>query len=94
MHNTEEFNQRLEDCRELYLKHGGQDHELIEKEMREIGYRDFHRRNLYRRFERGTCKPGWVETYGWDSLLREMQKSSPPYQGGVADASSDGVVFR
>src|ERR1043166_2185010 len=46
---------------------------LIEKEMREMGYRDFHRRSLYRRFERGTCKSGWIETYGWDGLLKQMR---------------------
>ena len=70
MQYSEDLSQKITDCRELYLKHGGQNHELIEKEMRELGYRDFHRRNLYRRFERGTCKPGWIETYGWDQLLR------------------------
>ncbi len=75
MPNTEEFVQRVQDCRELYLKYGGEHHELIEKEMRELGYRDFHRRSLYRRFERGTCKPGWIETYGWRSLLKEMRSA-------------------
>jgi len=74
MHNTEEFNRRVEDCREIYLRYGGRDHEKIELEMRELGYRDFHRRKLYRRFERGRCKPGWIETYGWDSLLRNEEK--------------------
>ncbi len=86
MHNTEEFNQRIEDCRELYLKHGGQNHELIEKEMRDLGYRDFHRRNLYRRFERGTCKPGWVETYGWNSLLPKVKPAKPD---PMADANDN-----
>ncbi len=43
---TEELKQKIEDCRELFLKYGGQHHELIEKEMREMGHRDFHRRNL------------------------------------------------
>ncbi len=70
MYNSEEFSQRIEDCRELYLKYGGKRHELIEKEMRDLGYRDFHRRSMYRRFERGTCRPGWIETYGWDYLLK------------------------
>src|SRR5260221_12129082 len=61
--------QRIEDCRELYLKFGGEQHELIEREMRELGYHDFHRRSLYRRFERGTCKEGWIGKYGWEKLL-------------------------
>ena len=75
-HNTEEFLERIEACRELYLKHDGKHHELIEQEMRSLGYRDFHRRSLHRRFERGSCKPGWIEIYGWNALLKEMQKTS------------------
>src|SRR5438445_9041464 len=85
--------QRIEDCRELYLRHGGERHELIEREMRLMGHRDFHRRSLYRRFERGTCKAGWIDRFGWERLLRDAEKSSPPYEGGVADVSSDGVVL-
>ena len=76
-HNTEQFLERIEACRDLYLKHGGKDHEMIEKEMRELGYKDFHRRNLYRRFERGSCRPGWIETYGWNSLLRNADRGLP-----------------
>ena len=94
MRYSEKFSEKLAVCRELYLEHGGRDHELIEKKMRASGFRSFNRRSLYRRFERGTCKPGWIETYGWDYLLKEMQKkSSPPYEGGVAPASGDGVVL-
>src|SRR5260370_37119507 len=83
--------QRIEDCRELYLRHGGEQHETIEREMRLMGHRDFHRRSLYRRFERGTCKAGWIDRFGWQKLVdTETQrrgdpekKSSPPYEGGV-----------
>ncbi|MBK8465365.1 MAG: hypothetical protein IPL32_05995 [Chloracidobacterium sp.] len=94
MNNREEFIQKLHDCRDLYLKHDGQNHELIEKEMREMGYRDFHRRSLYRRFERGTCTPGWIETYGFEWLLkqqREQQKAAA--KKAKAAASADGVVL-
>src|SRR5258706_8729424 len=69
MNNSQNHQQRIEDCRELYLKYNGEQHELIEKEMRELGYHDFHRRSLYRRFERGTCKEGWIGKYGWEELL-------------------------
>ncbi len=87
--------QRIEDCRELYLKYGGEDHELIEKEMRELGHRSFHRRILYRRYERGSCDTGWIERFGWDRLVKmqNAEKSSTPYEGGVAAASADGVVL-
>ena len=71
---SEELSQRIQDCRELYLKHDGKMHELIEQEMRYRGYHDFHRRILYRRFERGTCQPGWVGTYGWTGALREQRE--------------------
>jgi len=70
--------QRIEDCRELYLKHGGEDHELIEHEMRAMGHKDFHRRILYRRYERGNCDTGWIERFGWNRLL------PPPSTGGAA----------
>ncbi len=85
MHNTEEFLQRIEDCRELYLKYGGENHELIERKMRILGHHDFHRRILYRRFERGTCKPGWIETYGWRSLLSEP----PAVAGGLTQPTAE-----
>src|SRR5258706_10978864 len=68
--------QRIEVCREIYLKFGGEHHEVIEQEMREIGYADFHRRCLYRRFERGTCKEGWIGKYGWERLLSEPPASA------------------
>ena len=63
--------QKIEDCRELYLKYEGEHHELIEKEMRRLGYHDFHRRSLYRRFERGRCRSGWIERYGWNRVLKD-----------------------
>jgi predicted phage terminase large subunit-like protein len=77
MQNTEYHSEKIQTCRELYLEHGGRDHELIEKKMRDLGYRDFHRRSLYRRFERGTSTPGWIETYGWNYLLKEQEGRAP-----------------
>ena len=60
---------RIDDSRELYLKYEGRQHELIEKEMRLLGYHDFHRRILYSRFERGRHRPGWIGRFGWERLL-------------------------
>ncbi len=91
MDYSEALSQKIEACRELYLKHGGEHHDLIEREMRSLGYHDFHRRSLYRRFERGTCKPGWIETYGWRSLLRNSDRGlriEEEEAGG--NATSDG----
>jgi hypothetical protein len=66
----EERRRRIEDCRGLYLKYGGGNHELIEWEMRELGHTDFHRRSMYRRFERGRCREGWINLFGWEGLVR------------------------
>jgi predicted phage terminase large subunit-like protein len=61
---------RIEDCRRLFLKYGGKQHERIEAEMRELGHHDFNRRSLYARRERGRARPGWIERFGWDEELR------------------------
>ncbi len=58
--------QRIEDCRRIYAKYGGRQHEQIEREMRALGHATFHRRLLYSRFERGRHAPGWVEKYSFD----------------------------
>jgi predicted phage terminase large subunit-like protein len=97
--------QRIEDCRELYIKHEGKHHELIEREMREMGHTDFHRRSMYDRYERGNRKVGWISRFGFDSLVRyykqktldeqkllDAGKSSPPGQEGWQPGSADGVV--
>jgi len=79
---TDDLSQRIEDCRELYLQYNGEQHELIEREMRERGHRDFHRRRLHRRFERGRCRPGWIETYGFDALLKKKLTAEAQRRGG------------
>ncbi len=70
--------ERIEACRELYLKYRGKKHEQIERDMRALGYKDFHRRVMYRRYENGRAASGWIERYGWDVLL----KSEPPASAG------------
>ncbi|MGD9563718.1 MAG: phage terminase large subunit [Pyrinomonadaceae bacterium] len=82
--------QRYQDCLELYLRSRGLNLTQVEREMRDLGYADFHRRILYSRNENGERKPGWIEKYGWRKYLTP---GSPPYQGGVAPASGDGVVL-
>ncbi|MEJ7625101.1 MAG: phage terminase large subunit [Pyrinomonadaceae bacterium] len=68
--------ERIDACRELYLKHEGRHHELIEKEMRALGHKDFHRRIMHDRFERGRYTAGWINQYGFDSLVRERKKKA------------------
>ena len=62
------YTKRYQDCLRLFIKHGGRNLSLIEREMRELGHADFARRILYSRTERGTRKPGWIEKYEWRSL--------------------------
>ncbi len=78
--------QRIDDCRNLYLKYNGKNHELIEREMRELGHADFHRRIMYDRFERGRHRPGWIGSYGFNSLVREQN-----LRRGVEEERSGGV---
>ncbi len=56
--------ERIHDFQCLFELNGGKRHELIEKQMRALGHKDFHRRTMYGRFERGRFRPGWIETYG------------------------------
>jgi predicted phage terminase large subunit-like protein len=63
------YTERYAACFELYLRHGGRNFLAIEREMRLLGYEDFHRRILYTRKERGVEKPGWIERFGWRKFL-------------------------
>ncbi len=79
--------ERIEACRELYIKYRGKKHEQIEREMRSAGYDDFHRRMLYRRYENGRAASGWIERYGWDGLLKEEGEKG---SGGEGENESVG----
>ncbi len=70
--------QKIADCRELYLRYGGADHVRIAAGMRERGWRGFTKRNLYARTRGGRVTPGWPERFGWDLELgtAEGQKRS------------------
>ena len=61
--------QKIADCRELYLRYGGGAHERIASEMRERGWRGFTKRNLYARTRGGIVTQGWPERFGWDGDL-------------------------
>ncbi|HPW00717.1 MAG TPA: hypothetical protein PLP20_06665, partial [Oscillospiraceae bacterium] len=58
--------QKIADCRELYLRYGGADHARIAAGMRAKGWRGFTKRNLYARTRGGRVTPGWPERFGWD----------------------------
>lgn len=58
--------QKIADCRELYLRYGGADHARIAAGMRAKGWQGFTKRNLYARTRGGRVTPGWPERFGWD----------------------------
>jgi hypothetical protein len=62
----------IEDCFQLYLRHNGQHHDLIEREMQRK-WPHWSKQNLYTRGE----KIGWVERYGWEKALeRKLQAAA------------------
>jgi hypothetical protein len=52
-------------CYILFIYFRGQNIARIEREMRSLGYTQFHRRILYPR----ATKPGWIGKFGWQSIL-------------------------
>ena len=61
--------QKIDDCRGLYVQFGGLDHDRIVAEMRAKGWTSFTKRNLYARTRGGRVTPGWPERFGWDGEL-------------------------
>ena len=59
----------VEKCFGHYLRFNGQQHDLIESEMRKE-YPGWSKQNLYTRGKDTNRKTGWVEKYGWDEALK------------------------
>ena len=64
-------------CYILFVYFNGQNITRIEREMRALGYTQFHRRILY---PRGT-KPGWIGKFGWQLAVGGVQ--SPKSSGNA-----------
>src|SRR5262245_3488971 len=79
------FQQKVADCRALYLACGGRHHEYIEREMRSLGHEKFTRRVLYARNGRGRRVPGWPERFGWIER--------PPDNSGSAALCAEKLCF-
>ena len=66
--------QKVEACRVLYLAYQGRHHEMIQREMRELGHVTWNRRALYGTTRNGKFIPGWPKRYGWiKEALRDAQ---------------------
>src|SRR6185436_5031067 len=74
---TPALEQKIEDCKALYLAYQGRHHEAIEREMRALGYTTFCRRVLYTRNQHGRTLPGWPERFGWNSELTAETSTLP-----------------
>ena len=59
----------INDAFELYLKYNGERFDLIEKEMRERGWRSFDKQCLFNRGKDEHFREGWIEKYGWHKAL-------------------------
>jgi hypothetical protein len=71
-------------CYILFVYFRGRNAVRIEREMRELGYTTFHRRNLY---PRGT-QPGWIARFGWsaDTLVRMSVASTRKESADTANS--------
>lgn len=85
--------EKIADCRELYLRYGGAGHVRIAAEMRARGWRGFTKRNLYARTRGGRVTPGWPERFGWD---REIGRQGEKEKGrkGAWEKGSQGEEER
>ncbi len=63
---------KLDDAREIYLKHRGRNEKLIAKEMRTRGWTKFSPNILYRNGKRKI--PGWIIQHGWLEMLSKEDR--------------------
>lgn len=67
--------QAIDYCFKLYLKHNGQQHQLIEKEMQAAGWSGWKVGRLYN----NGSKIGWIEKYGWrEALAKHLEQKVAP----------------
>lgn len=57
----------------LYLKYGGERHDLIEREMHEAGYVGFKKNKLrdHGKVESKTHRQGWINKFRWDHAVKK-----------------------
>jgi hypothetical protein len=66
----------IEDALRLYLKFNGQQHDLLEKEMRKK-WPGWSKQNLHTRGSGRNQKLGWIDKYGWEEALRLHLQTRP-----------------
>lgn len=89
----------IERCRKLYCKYGGQRHDQIEKEMRQL-WPGWSKSNLYTT-DKGRSKsgrerksePGWIEKYGFQESLDRSIAKKPTAALNTAERLVDRVEF-
>ena len=69
-------------CFQLYLRHNGENHDLIEVAMRKV-WAGWSKQNLYTRGKGKNEKQGWIDKYGWLKAL-EIKRATAPRQAASA----------
>ena len=59
----------IETARELYCRHGGKNHDLIEQGMKKAGYVGWKRKNLYDTGSGKNARLGWITKHGFERSL-------------------------
>lgn len=65
----------IDDALNLYLKYHGERFDLIEKEMRQMGWLGWDKQCLTNRGIGENFREGWIERYGWKSALETYLKT-------------------
>jgi hypothetical protein len=62
-------------CFQLWLRHNGENHDLIEAAMRKV-WPGWSKQNLYERGAGANHKDGWIVKYGWENALKIKRATS------------------
>ena len=90
------FQQKVADCKTLYLACGGRHHDYIQAEMRSLGHETFNKRCLYAdRDKQGNRTPGWPERFGWKQIengelkIENAKNAAPPCVAASSEIADD-----
>lgn len=60
----------VETCFQLYLRYNGGQHDRIQEEMRQAGYVNWSKANLYDKGKGKNRVDGWISKYNWEDALK------------------------
>jgi len=62
--------EEIKDAFSLYLKYGGERHDLIEADMQRLGWAGFRKALLTNRGKGENFREGWIAKYRWENSLK------------------------